>query len=118
MNVDWQEIQDAWFEAVLTAVSSTATANPGAQFYAGAFWLLYGDYSTIHVPVFGLNSETSDTGIRWHPPDWEVVPYRRRPRAYGAAVRTPHETRRVLGDLRRPLGAARRRARRGVTTRN
>jgi hypothetical protein len=52
------------------AIKTTATANPDEQFYAGAFWLLYGDNSSIHVPAFGLNSETSDPDLRWHPPDW------------------------------------------------
>jgi hypothetical protein len=55
---------------VTDAIVATAAANPSEQFYAGAFWLLFGDYSSLHAPVFGLNCENSDPHIRWHPPDW------------------------------------------------
>lgn len=70
MIVDWDEIEQEWSDAATEAIVSTTTSNPAERFYAGAFWMLYGDRSSLHVPVFGLNSESSPADIRWHPPDW------------------------------------------------
>ncbi len=64
------QIERLRYEAVADAIVATAASNPTERFYAGAFWLLHGDYSSLHAPVFGLNSESSDPAIRWHPPDW------------------------------------------------
>ncbi len=71
MSVDWKEVESAWVKAAVDAISSTATKHPREQFYAGAFWLLHGDYSSIRVPAFGLNSRSSADDVRWHPPDWK-----------------------------------------------
>jgi hypothetical protein len=69
--VDWIEIERTWFEAVVDAIVATSAVNPTEHFYVGAFWLVYGDYSSLRVPVFGLNSEShSDPDVRWHPPEW------------------------------------------------
>jgi hypothetical protein len=68
--VDWGKLECAWLQSVTDAVVSTARSNPTERFYAGAFWLLYGDYSSILAPAFGMNSENSDREVRWHPPDW------------------------------------------------
>lgn len=70
MRVDWQRIERTWFQAAADAIVATVEANPTERFYAGAFWLLYGDYTVIRPSVFGLNAEDSDPDIRWHPPDW------------------------------------------------
>ena len=68
--MDWQRFEAAWFDAVIDAISATANANTRERFYAGAFWLLYGDGSKIAAPAFGMSSEAVDPGVRWHPPDW------------------------------------------------
>ncbi len=68
--VDWEQFERLWFEVVTGAIVATAVSNPTERFYAGAFWMLHGDGSSLHPPVFGLNSESSDPDIRWHPPDW------------------------------------------------
>ena len=70
MTIDWNEFEHRWVEAVIEAISATVAVHPTERLYAGAFWLLYGDYSSLHVPAFGLNSESSDPEVRWHPPDW------------------------------------------------
>ena len=70
MIVDWEKIEGAWFQSAADAIVATATSNPTERFYAGAFSALYGDYSSILVPGFGLNSENSARDVRWHPPDW------------------------------------------------
>lgn len=70
MSAPWTQIEHAWFEAVCSSIVVTANAHPQERFYAGAFWLLHGDYRSLLCPVFGLNSEQTDPGIRWHPPDW------------------------------------------------
>jgi hypothetical protein len=70
MDIEWDQIEKAWVNAITRAIVSITTKNPDECFYAGAFWLLYGDYSSILVPVFGMNSENTDPSIRWHPPNW------------------------------------------------
>jgi hypothetical protein len=70
MIAHWEQIEHAWSEAVCDSLSAIANAHPKERFYAGAFWLLYGDYTSLQCPVFGLNSEQTDPDIRWHPPDW------------------------------------------------
>lgn len=70
MFVEWAEFERTWFDSGTEAIRSTAASNPSERFYAGAFWLLYGDQSSLLIPAFGLNSEDSDPSIRWHPPDW------------------------------------------------
>lgn len=70
MVLDWDAIERAWREAVLDAIRATAASNPTERIYAGAFWLLHGDYTSLLVPAFGLNAESSDPQFRWHPPDW------------------------------------------------
>ena len=70
MKPDWILIEETWIAATRHAIEETLAANPGETFYAGAFWLLYGDDVQINPPCLGLNSEESDPEIRWHPPDW------------------------------------------------
>jgi hypothetical protein len=68
--VDWLNLERAWIGSITDAIIATAEANPEKPLYAGAFWLLYGDHSSLLIPAFGLNSESSDPESRWHPPDW------------------------------------------------
>ncbi len=70
MDVDWGAIERAWLESVTRSIVATVRSNPGECLYAGAFWLLYGDYASIHAPAFSLSPESSDPDLRWHPPDW------------------------------------------------
>jgi hypothetical protein len=69
MFLDWAHLEQVWFEAAVDAIVTTAASNPAERLYAGAFWLLYGDYSSLQSPAFGLNSEQSDPGAltprRW-----------------------------------------------------
>ena len=74
MLVDWAEIEQCLFETVVDAITFTVAANAGERFYGGAFWLLYGDYTKISAPVFGLNAESSNQEYRWHPPNWRWSP--------------------------------------------
>jgi hypothetical protein len=69
-SVDWKEIEGGWFQSAADAIVATVASNPTERFYAGAFSPLYGDYSSILVPGFGLNSESWSRDVRWHPPDW------------------------------------------------
>jgi hypothetical protein len=70
MFVDWADVEQTWFEAAVDAIVTTSASNPAERLYAGAFWLLYGDYTSLLAPAFGLNSESSVPEVRWHPPDW------------------------------------------------
>jgi hypothetical protein len=70
VTVDWDRLEHVWLQSVIDAISVTATENSAERFYAGAFWLLYGDHRTIQPPAFGMNSVNSEPDIRWHPPDW------------------------------------------------
>jgi hypothetical protein len=77
---DWTDIEQAWKRSVTQAICEIAASYPNEEIYAGAFWLLYGDYSCLHAPIFGLNAESHAVasadadgtliGLRWHPPDW------------------------------------------------
>lgn len=68
--IDWDAIESAWEHAILAAIHSVAAAHPAEVLYAGAFWMLYGDYTSILPPAFGLNAESAGAGTRWHPADW------------------------------------------------
>ncbi len=70
MIVDWESIESAWLKSATDAIVGTAASSPTECFYAGAFSTLYGDYSAILIPGFGLNSENWARDARWHPPDW------------------------------------------------
>jgi hypothetical protein len=70
MLVDWNVIEGAWLQSVTDAIVATAAAHRDERFYAGAFFMLYGDYKSILLPAFGLNAESSSGDVRWHPPDW------------------------------------------------
>lgn len=70
MDVDWEAIETAWLELVTRSIVTTVRTDPGECLYAGAFWLLYGDYASIRAPAFSLGPETSGADVRWHPPDW------------------------------------------------
>jgi hypothetical protein len=70
VTIDWNEFECRWVEAVIKAIAITVAVHPTERLYAGAFWLLYGDCSSLHVPAFGLSCESSDPEVRWHPPDW------------------------------------------------
>ena len=70
MSFDWNMLEDAWVRAATDALVGLATAHPDERIYAGAFWMLYGDYSSIQVPAFGANAESAAEGQRWAPPDW------------------------------------------------
>jgi hypothetical protein len=72
--LDWKDFEKTWIDAIVEGIGATASAHPHEQFYAGAIWLLYGDYSSIHSPAFGLNAESTNKDIRWHPPDWRWSP--------------------------------------------
>ncbi len=74
VTVDWKKLEEAWCEAIMEAFDAIASAHPSEQIYVGAFWLLYGDYSSILPPAFGLNSEGGDPEVRWHPPDFRWSP--------------------------------------------
>lgn len=71
VTIDWNTIEDTWFSAATDAIVVTVASHPNDRLYAGAFWLLYGDYSSILAPAFGLNAEDSDPSVKWHPPDWK-----------------------------------------------
>ena len=79
-TVDWAELERQWLEVVALACSEVRSKSPKEEIYAGAFWLLYGDYKSIHVPAFALNSEAHTTlteedgqviDVRWDPPEWK-----------------------------------------------
>jgi hypothetical protein len=59
MSVDWEEIESAWFQSAAEAIVATANQNPSERFYAGAFFMLYGNYSSILVPAFGASGAVS-----------------------------------------------------------
>lgn len=77
---DWTAIERAWKRSATQAIREIASTFPNEEIYAGAFWLLYGDYSCLRAPLFGLNAEShavssaeaegTPFGLRWHPPDW------------------------------------------------
>ncbi len=71
MVVDWSNLQRTWVDAITEAIVVTAAAHPARSLYAGAFWLLYGDHSSILPPAFALNFDGADRSSRWHPPDWQ-----------------------------------------------
>lgn len=72
MQVDWAAFEAAWLDAVLATIRDATQASPTERFYAGAFWLLYGDYTKIGSAAFGLGSEPADLHAKWHPPDWRL----------------------------------------------
>lgn len=78
--VDWAELEREWLEVIALACSEVRSKSPQEELYAGAFWLLYGDYRSILVPAFALNSEAHSTltradgqaiDVRWDPPEWK-----------------------------------------------
>lgn len=80
VTVYWAEFEQAGIDAIALAIAKVQGNFPREELYAGAFWLLYGDYNSLHVPAFGLNGEAHATmtdksgrviDIRWHPPDWK-----------------------------------------------
>ena len=70
MNALWTQLELGWFEAVCDSLAMVVNAHPEERFYAGAFWLLHGNGTSLLCPVFGVNSEETDLTIRWNPPDW------------------------------------------------
>lgn len=78
--VNWSEFEREWLEVIALACSEIQRNFPQEELYAGAFWLLHGDYTSLLVPAFALNSETHATltvergqeiDVRWDPPDWK-----------------------------------------------
>lgn len=78
-NFDWSPVEQEWKRLIVAAIRDLVSAFPDERFYVGAFWLLYGDYSSLLPPAFGFNSEahailqsdsSGDADVRWHPPDW------------------------------------------------
>ncbi|MET1078742.1 MAG: DUF4303 domain-containing protein [Pseudomonas sp.] len=78
--VNWVEFEREWIDAIALACSEIRNESPQEELYAGAFWLLYGDYKSLLVPAFALNCEahatlTEESGqaidVRWDPSEWK-----------------------------------------------
>lgn len=70
-------IESQWEEVAAKTIAQIMAAFPDDQFYAAGFWLFYCDYTVIHPPCFGANTEASlaESGEdakyhRWTPPNW------------------------------------------------
>jgi len=67
-----QEIESQWPIHIHRGLAELVRQHPGEVFYAGAFWILYCDYTNIATPTFGVNAESTleDEGDRWAPAEW------------------------------------------------
>jgi hypothetical protein len=75
-----RQIEEKWFDAVSITIGSLTESFSHEQFYAGAFWLCYVDYTMFGVPCFAMNTgshlaatngDAQDNGTRWSPPNWQ-----------------------------------------------
>ncbi len=66
------QIESQWPIEIHRGLADLLRQNPGETFYAGAFWILYCDYTVISAPIFGVNAESmlTDEGVRWAPAEW------------------------------------------------
>lgn len=67
-----KEIELQWPVHIHRGLSELVRQHPDEVFYAGAFWILYCDYTIISAPTFGVNAESTvkDESDRWAPAEW------------------------------------------------
>ncbi len=76
--MNWKALEDAWVVAAVGAIERVADAHREERLYAACFWLFYGDYATIGIPAFAINTEAhlleqdeqTSYANRWIPPSW------------------------------------------------